>query len=245
MKKIILLITAAVLLCMNVNAKSKKNNKKEVEKKVEFYKPTNPSDSRDVVENQLSQDEKDIYDYVVSVILQQHKTRSNLKTVDGKYEIEKIPVNKVICLDTTISMVDFDKTFEECAQRDKEYFLSKKEGKYEEAFDSFIENNKVRNNISSFLKQDKRIVFTQDVHDIMGEIERTVGNYWTKLYEAVPDSCGELYFSNIGFNKTKTNAIIQIKFISGSMSGYVNYLVFGKNSKNEWEVIDVLTIANY
>ena len=32
MKKIILLITAAVLLCMNVNAKSKKNNKKEVEK---------------------------------------------------------------------------------------------------------------------------------------------------------------------------------------------------------------------
>ena len=43
----------------------------------------------------------------------------------------------------------------------------------------------------------------------------------------------------------KSNAVIEIKFRSGSMSGYVNYLIFGKNKDNKWEVIDVQRLVSY
>ena len=29
------------------------------------------------------------------------------------------------------------------------------------------------------------------------------------------------------------------------MSGYVNYLIFGKNKDNKWEVIDVQRLVSY
>ena len=243
--KVILLITVGTFFCMNANAKPKKNNKKEIEKQVELTKPSDPSDSREIIEKELTNDEKEIYNYVISVLLQQNKTRNSIKIIDGNYQIEKIPANKIVCMGNTITEIDSKLTYEENANKRKEYFLKQKEGKYEEAFNAYIENNKIRNNISSYLQNDKRVILTQAVYDKMGEIENEPSKYWKKFFEVAPDTCGYLYVSNIGFDNSKSNAIIEIKFRSGVMSGYVNYLVFEKNKDSRWEVVDVERIVSY
>ncbi len=243
--KVILLITVGTVFCMNANAKAKKSNKKEIEKQIELTKPSDPSDSREIIEKELINDEKEIYNYVISVLLQQNKERSSIKILDGSYQIEKIPTDKIVCMGNTITEIDSKLTYEENANKSKEFFLKQKEGKYEEAFNSFLEKNKIRNNISSFLQKDNRVILTQTVYDKMGEIENGPGKYWDKFFEAAPDTCGYLYLSNIGFDNSKSNAVIEIKFRSGSMSGYVNYLIFGKNKDNKWEVIDVQRLVSY
>ena len=243
--KVFLLITVGTFFCMNVNAKPKKNNKKAIEKQVELTKASDPSDSREIIEKELSNDEKEIYNYVISVLLQQNKARNSIKVIDGNYQIEKIPTDKIVCMGNTITEIDSKLTYEENKNKRKEYFLKQKEGKYEEAFNAYIENNKIRNNISSYLQNDNRVILTQAVYEKMGEFESGPSKYWEKFFEAAPDSCGYLYLSNIGFDNSKSNAIIEIKFRSGAMSGYVNYLVFGKNKDNKWEVVDVERIISY
>lgn len=73
----------------------------------------------------------------------------------------------------------------------------------------------------------------------MGETERPA-DYWKKLYSIVPDACGKLDVSNIGIDSAKNIAIVEVKFYKDGMSGYINYLIFGKDENNKWTVIDAL-----
>ena len=72
----------------------------------------------------------------------------------------------------------------------------------------------------------------------MGEISG-ISDYWDNFYKTVPEACGRLYVSNIGFNPTNDTAIIEILFRKSGWSGYTNYLVFEKKN-TKWGVIDVL-----
>ena len=93
--------------------------------------------------------------------------------------------------------MDTKKSYEEY----KTYFESKMNSEYFEAYDSFIENNKTFNDISSLIQNDSRIIPTEKLDELMGET-KDVFEYWGKFYNAAPGACGILILSNIGFNST-------------------------------------------
>lgn len=191
-------------------------------------------DSREVVEKQLSSDEKEIYNYVFTVLLQNNSSRMSF----DNGEMKKISTSKIVVANKTTSRIDKKIGYKKSAEQYKSYFESKMNPEYFEAYNSFIENNKTFNDISSLIQNDDRIITTDKLNEIMGETKDTF-DFWNKFYIAAPDACGRLMVSNIGFNSKNDIAVIEIKFYKNGMSGYVNYLIFGKNN-NKWEVVDVL-----
>ena len=191
-------------------------------------------DTREVVEKPLSNDEKEIYNYVFAVLLQNNSSRMSYE--NG--EMKKIPTSKIVVANKTSSRIDRKIGYEKSAEQYKTYFESKMNSEYYEAYNSFIENNKTFNDISSFIQNDKRIITTDKLDELMGET-KDVFDYWGKFYTAAPEACGKVIVSNIGFNSKNDIAIIEIKFNRSGMSGYTNYLIFGKNN-SKWEVINVL-----
>lgn len=199
-------------------------------------KPSEPEavDTREVVEKQLSNNEKEIYNYVFAVLLQNNTSRMSYE--NG--EMRKIPTTKIVVENKTSSRINKKIGYEKSSEEYKTYFESKMNSEYFEAYDSFIENNKTFNDISSLIQNDNRIIPTEKLDELMGET-KDVFEYWRKFYNAAPDACGKLILSNIGFNSTNDIAVIEIKFNKSGMSGYTNYLIFGKKN-NKWEVINVL-----
>ena len=192
------------------------------------------SDTREIIEKQLSNDEKEIYNYVFAVLLQNNSSRIFVE--NG--QISKIPTSKIVVSDTTLSRIDTEEGYEKSSEKYKSYFASKMDSNYLSAFDSFIENNRTLNNITDLIKSDNRIISLKEVTSRMGEISG-ISDYWDNFYKTVPEACGRLYVSNIGFNPTNDTAIIEISFRKSGWSGYTNYLVFEKKN-TKWGVIDVL-----
>jgi hypothetical protein len=199
-------------------------------------KPSAPEaiDTREVVEKQLSIDEKEIYNYVFTVLLQNNSSRMSYE--NG--EMKKISTSKIVVANKTSSRIDKKIGYEKSSEQYKSYFESKMNSEYFEAYNSFIENNKTFNDISSFIQSDNRIITTDKLDELMGETKDSF-DYWGKFYTVAPDACGKLIVSNIGFNSKNDIAVIEIKFNKSGMSGYTNYLIFGKKN-NKWEVINVL-----
>ena len=193
------------------------------------------SDTREIIEKQLSNDEKEIYNYVFAVLLQNNSSRIFVE--NG--QISKIPTSKIVVSDTTSSRIDTEEGYEKSSEKYKSYFASKMDSNYLSTFDSFIENNRtLNNNITDLIKSDNRIISLEEVTSRMGEISG-ISDYWDNFYKTVPEACGRLYVSNIGFNPTNDTAIIEILFRKSGWSGYTNYLVFEKKN-TKWGVIDVL-----
>ena len=153
-------------------------------------------------------------------------------------EIKKISTSKIVVANKTSSRIDKKIGYEKSSEQYKTYFESKMNSEYFEAYNSFIENNKTFNDISSLIQNDNRIITTEKLDELMGETKDSF-DYWGKFYTIAPDACGEVIVSNIGFNSRNDIAVIEIKFNRSGMSGYTNYLIFGKTN-NTWEVINVL-----
>ncbi len=186
----------------------------------------NVPDTREVVEKPLSADEKEIYNYIFTVLLQNNPYGSRNSIM--------VPTSKIVLSCTTKSSKDYELNYEESSKKSRSYFEKVFEQKYLEAFDSFIETNKSFNNISDLIQSDSRLVSSESVKERIADM---TGSYWEKFYTAEPESCGELKLSNIGFSANNDIAVVEVEFHQRAMSGYIDYLVFGKEN-NKWTIIN-------
>ena len=226
-----LIITISLLLfgCASTNPRNSGTKTTEAEKTASKI-----SDTRETVEKQLSNDEKEIYNYVFAVLLRNNSSRVSVE--NG--QVSEIPTTKIVVSNITSSRIDVKEGYEKSSANYKYYFAGKMNSNYLSAFDSFIENNKTFNNIADFIKSDNRIISLEELTSRM-EKASDVSDYWDNFYKTAPEACGKLSVSNIGFNPANDIAIIEISFRKSGWSGYTNYLVFGKKNTG-WKVIDVL-----
>ena len=226
-----LIITISLLLfgCASTNPRNSGTKTTEAEKVASKI-----SDTRETVEKQLSNDEKEIYNYVFAVLLRNNSSRVSVE--NG--QVSEIPATKIVVSNITSSRIDVKEGYEKSSANYKYYFAGKMNSNYLSAFDSFIENNKTFNNIADFIKSDNRIISLEELTSRM-EKASGVSDYWDNFYKTAPEACGKLSVSNIGFNPANDIAIIEISFRKSGWSGYTNYLVFGKKNTG-WKVIDVL-----
>ena len=143
-----LIITISLLLfgCASTNPRNSGTKTTEAEKAASKI-----SDTRETVEKQLSNDEKEIYNYVFAVLLRNNSSRVSVE--NG--QVSEIPATKIVVSNITSSRIDVKEGYEKSSANYKFYFASKMDSNYLSAFDSFIENNRTCNNIADFIKSDK------------------------------------------------------------------------------------------
>lgn len=110
-----------------------------------------------------------------------------------------------------------------------------------ETFDSFMEQNKESSKLQINFKTKKKIVWT--TKNEMTEIFRK-GKGWKEFYEKYGKTQGILSFSNIGFNKAKTQALFYYGNQSDWLAGSGHLVLFEKiNGKWKLSISTMLWIS--
>ena len=58
---------------------------------------------------------------------------------------------------------------------------------------------------------------------------------WKEFYQLYPQSNGYLHFSRVGFNKERTEALVHVGWMRGSLEGQGQYFLLSKKD-GKWQV---------
>ncbi|MDR0684153.1 MAG: hypothetical protein LBF83_03395 [Spirochaetaceae bacterium] len=204
----------------------------------------------------FSDDEIEIYNYLIDVTLSNNQKRTivtgdttalnekimtgELKNADDvrKYletlESISIKTDKIILHNaTTIVGLSKEKTYKDNMELSKAGFQKKYGNMYDDLFDEFIAVNEFDYSLENHINTRDDIL---EYNNVENQIDETNGatDFWGKLYETIPDVCGIMRLSKIGFISNK--AIVDVQFLRGSMNGFVDYIIFEK--EDNWRVVD-------
>ena len=185
---------------------------------------------------ELLVDRKIIPDYILTsddIIIYQYIVDSVIAEKNAK---------EVVVTDKTFIILSRDKTFTANMESDMSFLLDKEIPVSKYLFSSFSEVNK---DIYIFSKDGvniKNILWYSDVQTKISTDDTFA--YRNILIEIAPDAAGILYFSRIGYNEDFTAALLQVRFNSGSSSGYSDYILL-KKSEDKWSIVETVRLISY
>jgi hypothetical protein len=238
--KVVSLLFLGFIICSSstICAKEKKKEHMKSEQEVKLEQLEVISDYK------FEQEDIQIYNYIRDIILHNSPFRVEVEMgTDGNYVQKKIPTSTIVIDENTTINLNKYKTYDDNTQSDKAFIVSKKGESYNEAIDDFIQNNKKVYDITSYINADKTFISYKTIENQVNDPTDTL-HYWNRFYIASPNSCGCLALSRIGYNNNHSIAVIQVSFMWGGMSGYVDYVFFEKQN-SKWSAVDSLRIVYY
>lgn len=105
---------------------------------------------------------------------------------------------------------------------------------------SYLFNNDTTytfNNNFTCLKNRVQLITSSEISYYFSD--RDINNGWKRFYSDYPNSGGIVYFSRIGYNTDKTQALLEIDDIYCSL-GAEGYLIYMTKDGNQWKIKNIL-----
>jgi hypothetical protein len=230
MRRVVCLVVTVILILGSCLSSGRSSSRNRLEERV----------ISDAV--MFTDDEFEIYDYLIDVLIAKHSKRAPpeaMAELIDKYGYEELIKNpqlieaisvqienpKIVVSDkTTIPSLTTSKTFDENMESSSIYVTKNMGEKYNELFSDFKEKNEFDYSLEEYIAKNDKTISEDLVRSAMGD--EKVNNYWKKFYEINPNACGQTTFSRVGFKDN--NAFVEVKFIWGYMSGFIDYIIFEK-----------------
>ena len=101
----------------------------------------------------------------------------------------------------------------------------------------FKNKNKYSSKIENYFKDGNYTLLDSDSLKIWKKADIVGSSPWPKIYEKYKNFCALIMLSRVGLNKEKTQAIVYIGYLKGSLNG-IGYYFFLIKKDNNWQIKD-------
>jgi hypothetical protein len=198
----------------------------------------------------FNDDEFAIYDFVVGFLIDKYSKRvpeAAMTELMDKYSMEEMIKNpelvtnaavqienpKIVVNDeTTVSSLRREKTYDENMETISNVVAEWIGKDYTGLLLDFKQKNIFDYSLAEYIAGNDNVISYNSIKPDVDDAD--ANNYWKEFYKAVPNACGLITFSRIGFMGNK--GIIEVKFMYGFMSGFVDYIMLEKSDGN-WKAV--------
>lgn len=194
-------------------------------------------------EYSISADENEIYGYIIASILQNNPKRIEVTKNDDEIVKNEINTNILIINDYTEIALSSDKTYKENMQRTEQFIIREKGDVYNNCISNFSINNRSSYSLVYLIDNSASLMRNSKAEASLPPSQKQF-DYWSRFYSTIPNACGKLAVSRIGYNDDHSAAIVEVKFLKESMNGFIDFLFF-KKTNDQWEIQDSLRKRTY